>query len=361
MNDHPKEQESAMSKTGLLAVISGWLCLGGAAVPAGQILWLERDGLRMAVAPDFGGRIVAFQLADGPNVLKAVPERWNDPARQSFQPDQPYRQFYGHITLPSPQDRWWTDQEFDLKRKGSSETWPPDPFLVDAPYRVLERTADFIRLEGPDSPVSGVRLRKEMRLLPGGAAVVSVTMTNGSGKPRQWGLWTISALPADAVCFAPIPDGSRFRFAFQTWDSGKEDPIGYALENGLFSFAATPAGSPAVSGKAFLYTERRLIAAFVDGCLFIKSAPPLASRLVHPQQAGVELYKKVRPPPEDSYIEAEFQGAYTLLQPGESATLEEHWELRKTRAATRQEMTREVLDAANAVPAAPPPPPAAVP
>ena len=298
-----------------------------------RLLLLRNDRIEVGLLPRVGGRIVLLRRPGGRNVLCSDPALWHtgkEPVPEPS-PDGAFKEYRGHIVWAGPQSEFWGDQDFAPERREEESVWPPDPFLTYGEFRVVEHGPGHVRLVGPESPVCGLQLTKEVRLRPGTRMVdLSVTGTNARERPVSKDLWSNTRLPGTARCYVPVePEARVVRIDAPGPDSGDQIALGHEVVNGYFTFRCRetiPAGKSARRAKAFI-AEAGLIAAFVGGDLFLKTGTLVETELVHPKQAGVEVYNIVHRDPVRSLLELEMHGPFWTLQPGESMTFEETWEL----------------------------------
>lgn len=290
-------------------------------------LWLDDGHVRLAIAPDLGGRVVHLSLPDRPNLLKVgaalaqVPPP--EPAADGI--DIPY---LGHVLWTGPQSGWWLDQDVHAQRRDAAAPWPPDPWLAYGRNRVVERSAYAVALEGVDSPVSGLRARQRYRL--SGRAPATVELEAGAVNVRdreiERDLWFNTRLPAASRVFVPVarPDDARLRADGDDFFAG---PVAW-WEDGLFSLQADPPpqGKGGRRGKVFIRPSAGWIAGFNAGQLLLIRFDLQPDASIHPEHGQVEVYQQWHhDDPDAGLLELEVHAPLRMLAPGESMRAAETW------------------------------------
>lgn len=334
------------STCGLLSAILVGLCSAGEpAEPVGDgaLMEIANGGAVLAVAPAAGGRVVAYRLAGGANVLKASSR---PPGAAIPEPAVTNAWFdvSGHQTWVGPQNDWWQAQDLAPKRRAERATWPPDPWLECGRFHVREHQPARVRLEGPVSPVTGLQLVKTLSLAADGSATVRVTARNCRTVPVAWELWSNTRLEGRCRCYLAL-DGSAVRVEVKFWEPVNERLLEFATVNGFFTFTR-PATLPpprTLIGKAFLAPRTGRICAFGKDFLFVKSFAVTPAAQVHRAQAPVEVYQKLAADPALDILELEFHGPYRELAPGEELAIEETWRLYRYEGADEPAAQTEFL------------------
>ena len=143
--------------------------------------------VRFEATEAFGGRGVAWHLQGEPNVLK-IGEAVQAQPHPEVSAQSGDIAYLGHDVWVGPQNQWWLHQDANPERREAAANWPPDPFLSLAETRLVGRTDRKIVLEGGDSPVSGIRLRKTFALSPRESNTLSLTAEarNVRSTPVSW-------------------------------------------------------------------------------------------------------------------------------------------------------------------------------
>lgn len=240
---------------------------------------LEAGDLRIAIAPEWGGRVTSLSLS-GAEILSGP---------------QVHSSNYGSTLWTSPQADWG---------------WPPPPEFDDMPFSEAAREAGAVTLIGPPCPRLGVRLLKSFAIDPRGPAiVVEAQIENVGAVPRAFAPWQVTRVPARGLSFYPagVCSGGLLpvqRVAGTTWF--RHDP-GALTETGAKSYADATCG---------------FVAHVHDGLLLVKRFVDLPPERQAPGQGEVEIYGN------DRYVEVEIQGPFAVIAPGErSAPWVVRWHL----------------------------------
>jgi len=286
------------------------------------LLLLTNDCIVVGILPRIGGRIVLLRAPEGPNVLLSDPACWSDEPVPAA--DAEFIPYNGHITWVGPQSGWWADQDVNPARREAGAAWPPDPWLIYGEYRVEKRTSTSVRLVGPDSPVCGLRMTKEVGLGEGGTVVVNVTAQNIRDRPVTWDIWSNTRLPGRCTVLTHAGAEGSCRV-----EQGKT-PLPYQIVAGAFTFDVTapvPEGEASMSAKAFIDSPTGFLGAVNGDHFFVKRTGRRSRAQVHPEQAFVEVYQSVARAPDPGLLELEFHSALRTLAPGESMSFSETWQL----------------------------------
>ncbi len=293
---------------------------------SGSLLWLRNGSLQAGILTEVGGRLVSLGSMEGNNLLKSEPLLWNEPAGERIIPTaySGWKSYFGHIIWPGPQSDWWIHQELNSQRRNARSNWPPDPYLIFSPYQVVEQTDTSVTLEGPPSPVSGVKILKRYTLSRVGLQI-GITMTNTSEGPVSWDIWSNTRFEGNTLFF--VPDCEEGVLRITSSETEKTGGLEGEIVSGAFTFIAQPAGPDKETrfAKAFLHPDQGKIVAVRGGNMLVMTFDYVERDQVHPGQGFVEIYKKVSVDPEDDLLELEHHSAYVTLQPGESHELKESW------------------------------------
>ena len=299
--------------------------------PAATTVWLRGDALELEVSPRLGGRVLHFSAPGAPNLLRvgdAVREQ-PDPKVDGTAGDIGY---LGHQLWVGPQGDWWRDQDVNPERRAQAAVWPPDPWLAYAPVTVLEQARDLVRLQGVDSPVSGVRLDSSYTLQPNrpDTLALDVRMHNIRERPVAHDIWFNTRVRADTRVFVPVTDATQARIRSDTDET--HDRLVGVTDGGVFTLELQPpaAGKQGRRGKVFIQPSAGWMAAFSQGQAFLVRFELQPRERIHPEHGQVELYQQWRPDaPADSLLEMEVHGPYVTLAPGEATSAREWWTVRR--------------------------------
>lgn len=285
---------------------------------------LQSSQARLEVTPALGGRALHFSAPGSPNLIRvgdAVVEQ-PSPMVSAFADDIGH---LGHDVWLGPQSGWWTDQEVNPARRAAAAVWPPDPFLAFAGTTVLEHTPERVVLEGIDSPVTGVRLRKTFALDPQDPATVHVEVhaRNVRDRPVSRDLWFNTRASAAMRIYVPVAAARDVRV--ETTE-GMASPQ-WRLEDGLFSFVDTPLpeAHDVRRGKAFLQPSDGWMAGFAHDQVFVIRFTREPEATIHPEHGQVELYLDHGTDRSQGLLELEVHAPYRTLAPGETMQAREAW------------------------------------
>jgi hypothetical protein len=303
----------------------------GDEAPAAPTVWLRGDAIELEVSPRLGGRVLQVFVPGAPNLLRvgdAVREQ-PDPKVDGMAGDIGY---LGHQLWVGPQGDWWRDQEVNRERLAQAAVWPPDPWLAYAPATVLEHASDRLRLQGVDSPVSGVRLDSSYAILPQrpDTLALDVRMHNVRERPVAHDIWFNTRVHADTRVFVPVTDAAQARIRSDI-DADYDGLVG-ATGDGIFSLElpAPDAGKSGRRGKVFIQPSAGWMAGFSRGQAFLVRFELQPRERIHPEHGQIELYQQWRPDaPADSLLEMEVHGPYVRLAPGEATSAREWWTVRR--------------------------------
>ncbi|MEK7765212.1 MAG: DUF4380 domain-containing protein [bacterium] len=299
--------------------------------PERSLVMLSRGGVEVGIAPKLAGRIVLFRRNSGPNALLADPATWGPGEHApALKPDAEWKPYNGHIVWIGPQREWWAHQDLDAGKRDRRDDWPPDPWGEYAPFSVVQASATLAVLAGPPSPVTGLKLRKEVRIEPDGTVQVKVVARNIRRETVRWDLWSNTRLRGTDRVFVELGKDSKLRVEHQSSSPWTQVGLNHAVVDGWFSFESEeplPAGFTARVAKAFLTPSRGIVAAFGSGQVFVKRLNVTPAAQAAPDQAPVEIFQNVTRDPKTSLLELEAHGAYTALAPNEEMAFEETWTL----------------------------------
>lgn len=201
---------------------------------------------------------------------------------------------FGSTFWTSPQKEW---------------NWPPVPEYDKRPYEVVQ-TDGMLTMTSQVSERLKYRIRKEFSVDESdNAFVVNYSIINEGSEARKVAPWEITRVPNAGIIFFDSPvDGIwpanllLFTEAYGiSWYNADEAPQNRKVN---------------ADGKGWL-------AYYNNELLLIKKFQDLESSQPAPDEAEIQVYVNRG----KTYIELESQGAYTLLQPGESLQWTVRWYL----------------------------------
>ncbi len=304
---------------------------------------LENEAALIAVSP-VGGTVVDYRRQGGVNVINTEWDNLRDSERIP-EPTADARWFplQGHTTWVGPQHEWWKHQSLTRDRGN----WPPDPWLIYAEYEVAERSEEQVVMVSPDSPISGVRMTKTVRLLEDGRAGLEAEIINVRETPVAWSVWSNTRLPLGAHVYVPLQEDTPLRISeFRTSRPLRDGAMRYTVEGGFFSplNQELRPESQREYGKAFIDGARPEVAVFVGSELFIKKAEKVTPPgQAPPKHSFVEIYSNFTDAGQ-GLLEAEMHSEYRELAPGETLSFAEIWELHPYEGPNERSAHREFLD-----------------
>ena len=294
-----------------------------------SLVILQNDHVKVGVLAGVGGRVVWLSKPGMGNVLKADPALWNEPEseRPKPSPTAEFKTYNGHIVWVGPQSGWWLQQDVNQKRLQEKAVWPPDPYLIYGNFEIVEQRADYVKLTGPQSPVSGLQLTKEITLDENGKVIFKVTAENIRDEAVTWDLWMNTRMDAFDPFYVPADSSGLEWMGMQ--ENERQDVTPYEFVDGYFTFnPSDPESGKAMQvQKAYLTPNKPYLAAFCNNQMFIIHFKEIGKDRIHPEHTLTEIYNVVRKGRSETLLELEVHGAYTTLQPGERMSLQEEWDV----------------------------------
>jgi hypothetical protein len=294
-----------------------------------RLIKISDARIEVGVIPDLGGMVALLRIPGKPNILKADQSLWNEPPapRRKFGPNPVWKPYNGHIVWLGPQSEWWAHQDKSPKKRRERAVWPPDPYINNGCYEVIERGGTEVVMRGPESEFSGVRLVKSVRIKDG-KVFFNVRAVNIRNKPVSWDLWLNTRVDGYARCYAPAPSMKKVRIDAPN-GSGVDEPCIFSHADG---YCAVEPRKPSKGkerrfGKAFIRAGKGVMAAFTASQALLIKFKRHSPALIHPEQALVEFYNITTNNKEDALTELEYHAPYKTLAPGESMEAEQTWEL----------------------------------
>ena len=172
---------------------------------------LQKDGLKVKVVPELGGRIMELSLDDfnflfvNP-VLEGVK---NDQPEKSW--DGVWRNFGGEKIWPAPQG-WDTDRQW---------AGPPDNVLDGGYFKILSADEKSISTQSPICWRTGLKIERKISLLENECGVrVDAEFENCIDKLGEWSIWPVIQVAT--------PDENENRYAITFPAKG-----GYEIMHGV--------------------------------------------------------------------------------------------------------------------------------
>jgi len=227
-----------------------------------------------------GGRIVSFQHGN-----------------QEFLTQSSEHENFGSTLWSAPQSNWG---------------WPPFEVLDNREYKV-EKVGDILKMTSDPDPKSGFQFKKTWQAAENNSIRIEYLIKNISGKAKSVGPWEVTRVPCGGLAF--FPDGGKGKVP--------ESNLKPDLEEDGIKWISINKNPISDHQKLFSTAKEGWMAFAFEGYLFIKQFPDIQPENYSPKQGEVEIYINK----EKSYTELENQGAYRLLQPGETIKYIVYWYL----------------------------------
>lgn len=293
------------------------------------LIILSNDKIEVGILPEVGGRIVLLRKPGLKNVLKSDKRLWLNPARHKPQISafSDFKAFNGHIVWVGPQSEWWLHQDINIIRRDTKADWPPDPYLIYGKNEIIKKNDTYLKMIGPASPVSGVRLLKEISIDSSGRITFKATAENIRDENVSCDLWMLTRLDGFAQAYVPIAENGILELVKDETNTTEATP--YKIQRKYFTYAPSLPVKPKTEQiqEAHLSPSAGFMAGFSEQQMLLIRFEKLDQELVHPKHGLVELYSYVNDTGDDSLLELEVHGVYRTLAPGEMMSLTETWEL----------------------------------
>lgn len=316
-----------------------WVLLSAHKPKTDSVVWLKNDQIEVGILVDVGGRVVWTSLLGHDNLLLADSAQWNQPAnlRPDMNPNKPFVGYNGHINWLSPQSEWWVKQDSFPKLKERHAEFPPDPYWIYAPYKILSKTDTSLVLQSPPSPYTHVQFEKTVSIR-NNQVLLKTIATNIGMDTVSWGLWFNTRMNAQSEVFVPA---QRVKLTkAQNWT---EMPKLDSCE-GYFSFIPeTPTSYRPNRAKAFFSSPNSLIAGHQSKQWLIIQTNPQQQNNVHPEQGQIELYMENASNSKRDIQELEMHFNYQAIAPKHSIEASQYWIIKpavdsKDRSILRKEL-----------------------
>jgi len=294
-----------------------------------RLIKISDGDIEVGVIPDLGGMVALLRIVGKPNILKADQSLWDKPPMppRRFGPNPVWTPYNGHIVWLGPQSEWWAQQDKSPKKRRERAVWPPDPYINNGYYDVIERSDTEVVMKGPDSEFSGVRLVKSVKI-KNSKVLFNVRAENIRNAPVSWDLWLNTRVDGYARCYAPVSSMEKVRIDAPNGAGGDEACVFSSGGGYCFVEPRKPSkGKERRWGKAFIQAGKGIMAAFASSQALIMKFNRHAPALIHPEQALVEFYNITTNNRDDALTELEYHAPYKTLAPGESMEAGQVWEL----------------------------------
>lgn len=311
------------------------------------MLYIENGGTRLGILPEVGGRVVSLSRNGAPNIFKSDNKLWEENEEERLKPsaDQlEFKPYNGQEVWVGPQCEWWKHQDLNEEQKNSTLFWPPDPYISYGAFTVVRHISCEITMEGPESPISGIRFKKHIMITADGVVHYDVEATNVRQEPVSWDLWLIARTNGNNPTFVPVASPFDVRVTGATHPDYEGDAP-YMVKDGYFTF--TPERRDvsylACTGKAFIRPARPFIATLSGRDLLLIRFEHHLPEEIHPAQTEVEIYNYASSD-DGVMMELEYHSPYKTLQPGESMKTSQTWEILPFSGVVSRESITSFLD-----------------
>jgi photosystem II stability/assembly factor-like uncharacterized protein len=297
-----------------------------------QVRYLKTDNMQIGVLLN-GGNLVDLRLTGQPNMMDTYSNLWDKTGKNMPSTSAKDRvEYRGHTTWLSPQTSWWQYQSVDPERKAKKDTWPPDPYLTQLPYQVVEQSGNRLVIQSPKSNITGMQLTKTFEILDAQVLKLTTKATNISEQEMVWGLWSNTRVKAAGTASIPVkPDSQLIIQHVNPWKN--PDPqyrFVVTNENGWLSLTnqtTVPFDAKRDTKLRVDPAERLIIYRLGDEVLVKQTEPVDVSKLADGHRS-IEAYRsESQAVPTEDLLEIQFLYPTKTVKPGESVEASEQWTL----------------------------------
>lgn len=293
-----------------------------------NVIIIGNAHIQVGVLPEIGGRVVLLRKPGCNNILKSeVFSGIINKKKPEISVFSEFKAFNGHIVWVGPQSEWWVQQDLNKRRKIQRAIWPPDPYLIYGAFKVVAHNDTMIEMSGPESPVSGVQLFKNISINNTGKVTFTATAENIRTENISWDLWMNTRLHGFARCLVPVETNGVIDLLKK--DGEKIQATPYRLIEGFFTYVPSLPSTPKREQvqEAHLIPSQGFIAGIDEQQMLIIGFEKIKQDRIHPHHGQVELYSYINNTGEETLLELELHGAYQTLEPGETMSLTVTWQL----------------------------------
>lgn len=281
-------------------------------VPAAEIVFedavqIDNGVVRLAVAPSVG-RAVAFGYLGQENLLWInTDDIYDKPAGPKT-----YYNVGGDKLWVAPQPLW--------KNAFGHNQWPPEGVIDGGAWTLVEREADSITIQSPESPHYGIVVRRTFSLpVSKSQAVITNQILRIKANPHPVQLWTVTQIKEPAAAVLDVAkDGPEMSTAYvKMTDETPAKVDGYVQMIGEGDAVEWTQQGDA---HAKLGSLGRWVAGVYDGVIFRQSTS-FDANAAYPEASSVQVYRA------GNYTELELLSPLIQLAPGESLSNTVTWAL----------------------------------
>ncbi len=297
-----------------------------------QVRYLKASNMQIGVLLN-GGNLVDLRLAGQPNMMDTDSSKWNTLGKNMPSTLAKDRvEYRGHTSWLSPQTSWWQYQSIDLKHKAKKDTWPPDPYLTQLPYQVIEQSSNRLVIQSPKSNITGMQLTKTFEIQGDQKLKLTTQATNISDHPMVWGLWSNTRVKAAGTASIPVKADSEV--IVQHVNPWKNPDPQYRFkvlrDHGWLSLTNetnVPFASKRDTKLRVDPAERLIIYRLADQVLIKQTSPIDTSKLADGHRS-IEAYRsESQSGPTEELLEIQFLYPTDTVEPGQSIEASEQWTL----------------------------------
>jgi hypothetical protein len=294
-----------------------------------NLVVLSNEQIEIGILPEVGGRIVFLRKPGMKNIFKSDEKLWvnSEKHKPEISAFSPFKAFNGHIVWIGPQSEWWIHQNINKTRRDTEAVWPPDPYLIYGKYKITYQSKSCVKMVGPASPVSGIRIYKEVSINSSGIVVFTATVENIRKDTVRCDIWMNTRLDGFARGYVPLYDNGDVEFVMHENQTRELTP--YYIMDGYFTFEPSIPKTPKKEQvqEAHLYPSNDIIAGFNENQMLLIRFIKNKRENIHPEHGAVELYSFINENGNERLLELELHGIYKTLAPREAMSMTETWEL----------------------------------
>lgn len=280
-----------------------------------------------------GGNLVDLRLTGQSNMMDTYSSTWakTNPAMPSTL-SKDRVEYRGHTTWLSPQTSWWQYQTINAKHKTDKSKWPPDPYLTQLQYKVIEHSKNHLVIQSPPSKITGMQFTKIFQVENEHTLMLTTHAKNISEQVMHWGLWSNTRVKAAGQAYIPIsnhnahvvehvnpwknPD-TKYRFTVEDFNGW------LSLSNNVSFFYDYKRDT-----KLRVNPSQRLIVYRLGVQVLLKQAAAIDITKLPSEHRSVECYRsESQALPTEELLEIQFLYPRQNIEPGKSIEASENWSL----------------------------------
>ena len=224
-----------------------------------------------------------------------------------------------------PQKEWWVNQDINQNRKKQQSDWPPDPYLIYGDFIVVQHDEKYIRLEGEESLVSGVKMVKEIVIDEFGKVDFTATIIGTREDGVQWDIWMNTRMDGFDKVFAPIDTTRKPNFIIS--ENDQTELVKYKICDGYFTFLPNIPEKLQQVQEVRLDPQKNFLVGKKGSNLFVNTFEIVDVDRISKNHRQVELYNFISKENENGLLELEIHSESKFLLKGDSMKMNIHWEI----------------------------------